>query len=259
MKNRMKIICNAEDNKIAFLILNDKYEWVSVPSTSKLSREEFTSIPLENNAKKVLDYISSVYGTRGDKIEIILEGFSEECVMFNNEALNYGNIKVRTRENNILFCGKTGSGKSTLIKALSKMESLEEAEHWQSCRVNKTTWYEISGLGIEKGSYKKVISDIDALIEYANISVVVYCAQFSGRRLEEAEMDLLNYIKEKIPDVRIIIAVTKCIDAVGAKEFEFDLDNLIVVPVRAEKVETRLGTVEPFGLHKISNFIFEGM
>ncbi len=264
MTNKIKIIFNEEKNTLGYLVLNDKFGWIGVPTSSKLSREEFTNISIEDGAERILDYISDTYafGTT-DQVEIILEGFSDECNKFIKETKKYGKINVVTKDFNILVCGKVKSGKSTLIEALCTNTNFERNDNFTVYHQNRITWYEIDGLDIEDGSYMKVVNDVKLLTESVDISAIVYCVCFDNRRLEKAEKELLEEIKSIISDSRIIVAITNAIDEVGAKEFGQEImtstEGVIASPVLAKSVETKLGVIEAYGLFSLNNYIFGGL
>lgn len=264
MKNKIKIIFNEEHKTLGYLVQNDKYEWVKVPETSKLSREEYTHINIEDNPRKILEYISDVYAPcDDDEVELVLEAFPYECTRFLSEVSEYKNMQVITQDINILVCGKAKSGKSTLIRALTKEEDCIKEECWDIYKNNNISWYEISGLDIEEGSYNKIIQNISKLFEEVNITTVIYCTSADSNRLENAEGDLIEYIREKLSEVQIVVAITKAIDEVGAKKWAKEImewqKGIVVVPVLAQKIETKAGTIDIYGLYTIYNYIFEGI
>lgn len=264
MNNKIKIIFNEEKDSLGYLILNDKFEWVSVSATSKLSRHEYTDIKIEENSKKILDYISEIYAPgQDDVIEIILEGFPFECKKFIEEAANYENVNVNSKDINVLVCGKIKSGKSTLIQTITSVSNPEVKEYYELYKSNNISWFEITGLDIEEGSYEKVINDIEKVLKENEISTVVYCISFEGHRFEKAEEELLKYVQNKLPEARIVVAITKAIDKINcmnwAKEIMENNDRLIATPVLAKSMKTRLGVIPADGLQTISNYIFEGI
>lgn len=264
MINRVKIIFNEEHETLGYLIQNDKFEWVRVPETSKLSRQEYTHISLEDNSKKIIDYISDIYAPGSDDtVEIVLEAFPHECHKFISEVGNYDNVKVITGDINILVCGKIKSGKSTLIQALTKSDECITYEQWDIYKMNNISWYEVPGLDIEEGSYEKVTRCIFQLLEEVKITTIIYCTTADGNRLENAESELIDDIKKKSPETQVIIAITKAIDEVGTKKWAKTIteshQGVTVVPVLAKDIATKLGVVEAYGLYTINNCIFEGI
>ena len=163
---------------------------------------------------------------------------------------------------NVLIAGRTGVGKSTLINAVFQGKI---AETGQGKPVTKNT-REITKKGIplsiwdtrglEMSAYRETIRELERIIEEKtkeadsrkHIHVAWICIHEDGRRVEDAEIELVKMLSKHMPTIGVI---TKARSDQG---FKAEVQRLLpdtknVVRVRALKEEMDEGQIlSPMGL-----------
>ena len=173
----------------------------------------------------------------------ILDNISQKSI---DKTINeFGNI-------NILVCGKTGIGKSTLINAIF---GGEYAKTGQGKPVTQTieeihkngsplTLYDSKGLECEK--YKPILDDIEKFLELKRntdditkqIHIAWICIMEDLRRVEPVEIELGKILtKKKVP---FIVVITKAMSDNGFRQCvskEFEIPENKVIRVRAKELK----------------------
>lgn len=123
---------------------------------------------------------------------------------------------------NILSCGKTGVGKSTLINSIFREEIATTGIGEPITKIIKK--YKKEGVpvniydtpGFEVGDNKEqeeVMNFISKQNSSTNITnhihIMWYCIAGAGARIEESEINFISEIKKRV-DIPIIIVLTKC-------------------------------------------------
>ena len=160
----------------------------------------------------------------------------------------YHEIVSEIKKPNILICGATGAGKSSLVNSIFQLKESEGATvgknsrpetrgvkkyETQSGSVNlyDSEGYEIGGVGTEKADeyYKNVLAVINDMknkyhgdmSEY--IHEVWYCVSAASKRFHDVDKKIIKYVMgEKIP---VMVLVTK-IDQVDKEEMDALIDEI---------------------------------
>lgn len=167
---------------------------------------------------------------------------------------------------NILVAGKTGVGKSTLINGLfrEKLATTGVGEpvtqHIQKIQKEgmPITLYDTRGLELSPQVQKQVTDEIADIYEKTlgtedQIFVTFYCINANSNRIEEAEIELIQNISEKMP---VIIVLTQSIGEPALKFKAYlegmDLPVVDIINVMADdyKISDEL-IIEQFGLKEL--------
>lgn len=203
-----------------------------------------------------------------------LKNFSKQFEDFSKDwksGMNYtfGNLQ-NSSKTNILVCGGTGVGKSTLINAIFKFLHLEVGIGKSVTKNIKNVTaegiplvlYDSPGLEISEKRQKKIIKEIISFIkskqktknENEMIHCIYLCINAESKRFQDGEIDFIRKIVgdrdlQKIP---VIIVLTQCIDdevkeAMIKTILDENLNIKAIVPVLAkEKIN-----IKPYGIEDL--------
>ena len=194
-----------------------------------------------------------------------LELISQETIEETSKKL--GNI-------NILICGKTGVGKSTLINAIFGSEYANVGQgkpvtqNIEKIHINDSPLNLYDSRGLECKDYEKILEDLkDFLNSKRNtndiseqIHLAWICIDENSRRVETAEKELGKLLKEK--EVPYIVVITKVIydngfSDVVCKEMNILKKNIVRVRALKQKVDGTNHEYPIFGLQDLINLTYE--
>ena len=269
MKNKMRIVSNSESDNILYQIKSEDNKWIPVSHFSKLSRKEFTNTSIINKGEEILFEIDKTYnqGIRG--VEIFFEGSEEEYNILNSiikEKYEKKGIICNFKRTEVIVAGKVGTGKTTLINAISSYENMSmkvtKMKNYDIFENDKksVSFYEISGINVGEGSIEQFESTTDMLTKN-NVSTMIYC--ISNGKIEDVEVKIIKDIKQRNPEISIAVAMSRSHgdpeEELAAERISNILGNIPVYILLAEEEKIRSGMViDTFGVDKISHFIFGG-
>lgn len=172
---------------------------------------------------------------------------------------------------NILVCGKSGVGKSTLINSVFRKNLAETGigrpvtQHLQTYTDPEVpvTLYDTKGLELS-GEIQRQIRD--EIIGYVNksresenaenyIHVIWYCINSGSNRIEPVEEEMIRELTVSV-EIPVIIVITQSLLTGRAREFQKSIENMNIVgnviSVMAQEYEVSEGvTVPPHGLDRL--------
>lgn len=181
-----------------------------------------------------------------------------------DDILNKTNEEIAKMDKiNILVCGKTGSGKSTLINSLFRDKLADTGigkpvtQHLRKITKENIplVLYDTRGLELDGKIQKQVFEEINDLDKKTKgteeeLDLCYYCINAGSNRIEPTEIDLISSIAKKIP---IILVLTMSLGQ-PAKDLKSYIENLnldvtgvINVMAQAYKLSDDY-EVEPYGL-----------
>ncbi|MFV0520599.1 MAG: GTPase [Lachnospirales bacterium] len=255
----MKIKINCEGSSLVYTYKNDKNMWCEMPYQSELSKEKFKNTNIEEVAEKVLGIIKNDYNIANRGVTVYFQGREEDFQFLKNmsyELYPESDIAIKFALNkSILVCGNIKSGKSTLIRAISVClnerldEEKEENYTLYSTSDKKIIIYDVNGIDIGEEKYNHFRNVANQLID-RNINSIIYCK--NSTRLEEVELNFINYIKNYYKSIKLIIVLTQNIND-DIDEFlnqcKNEFTDIDVLPVLAESKKLRNGVnIEAYGV-----------
>lgn len=270
-RNKMKIVCkrnvNINKNCISYYYKNERREWVRVSNLSELSRKEYTFTSIQEKASDVLHIINETYNPGNRGVDIFFEGSDDDfAILCNILKNNYSddNITCQQKNTKIAVMGKIGSGKSTLIEEMGHLLNahftINQGMNFvlYADKIQNTEWYELNGIDLGKENMGQAQIVLDELINNG-LTSLVYC--FGTSKTEELEEEILLNIRENHPEVKILVALTSCINDDApffAEKLSKSINQAKVIPVLAKELRSREGVIPQFGLDQIAKYIFEG-
>lgn len=191
------------------------------------------------------------------------------------DILNKTSQEIENMDNiNILVCGKTGSGKSTLINSLFRDNLAETGigkpitKHLRKISKENIpiSLYDTRGLELDPAIQKQVFSEINDLDKKTKntkdqLNLCYYCINAGANRIEPMEIELIEQISEKIP---VIIVLTMSIGEL-AEDLRSYIENLnlsvvgiINIMAKDYKVSDDY-TINSFGLKELVGLSLEAI
>lgn len=191
------------------------------------------------------------------------------------DILNKTNEEIEKMDNvNILICGKTGSGKSTLINSVFR-ENLADTgigkpvtQHLR--KISKEDMplvlYDTRGLELDEDIQRQVFEEINDLHRKTKgtkdeLNICYYCINAGANRIEPMEIELIRQICQHIP---VIVVLTMSIGE-PARELKSYIDNLnlpmegiVNVMAKEYKINDKI-SIEPFGLKELVGLTFDSI
>jgi len=267
-RNRIKIVANHEAGTIAYYFQNEKGEWARVSSASILSKREFRYTTIREKTPEILEAISEIYNYGARGVDILFEGSSQEFQILCSVIANHfpgENMTCRESRLKVAVAGKTGSGKTTFVEELSRLNDMRlQSKAGPGYTVfqdemGAVEWYVLEGIEIGKENVAKTQGTLDRLA-LDGISVFIYCV--SSSKIENLEEDLIVHMRDTHRSVRPLVLLTQGID-MEAEQYAGILSERLcsvkVMPILARDKKTRGGVVSAFGLKEASKYIFEGI
>ena len=195
---------------------------------------------------------------------------------FGNDYLNYllselnGTLKYEHKPiefiekgSNIkaIVLGKTGSGKSELINSIFRLYNAEigiglpvtDQIDKFSDPYGRIIMYDTPGITLD--NYKYFTDNIIEQIKKENIDTIIYCVNSESERFEEIEATVINSIRTSIDNIKVYIAVTKCLDPAEAKPFINFIGNMVnnitIFAVLAKDKKLNTVTIESYGIDEL--------
>lgn len=263
--NKIKIVSN--NSTVFYYIQNEEMQWVRVSNSSELSRREYTHVCIKEKVFDILQIINDSYNPGNRGVDLYFEGCADEFYIICNalaEKYDKENITCYHKTMKIAVVGKIGSGKTTLIKEMfninnsqyKKIEGLKYDIFYDKKR--DVEWYELNGIDLGRKNIEDCKQTLTKLAKN-EITTLIYC--FSTTKIERLEEELILYISNNYPQIKILILLTKYIYDDGdlfARQINEIITNAKVIPILAKDLQTRNGTISSFGLEEISKYIFEG-
>ena len=275
-RNSIKIVCNPLNNEITYSFKDENGEWHELSGYSPLSRQFYTKRPLQDSAADVLEKLNEIYNRKNRGLDIYFVGDNSDFDFLAREIKRLfpdKDIRLISGIYRIAVLGKEGAGKSTLIKGIETQqggyygESVKEKYSLYSDKDNCTEWYAIKGLELGQESLCQEILQTIKELSSNGLSAVVYCISAKSSRIESIEINFINEVKRRFPDIKFLIALTQCtISEREANDFadtiSKETNQCCVIPTLAEPYSIRTKKkpyrIEPFGLDDVAKYVFEG-
>lgn len=262
MMQVMKIINNPKDGSLSYFIQNANQKWVSVSDFSELSRSSFRKLNIEDNSEILWKTIAKTYCGPNQYLRIILEGFDDIPQSLMESVKKFPAISIVSGQFSIAVVGKLKVGKSTLIEALG-CRRIKSEKDYNMYSMKQSNWYEVKGIDLGRESYNETVNIISELQQFEQTSVFIYCLDSKAGKIENEEIELIDFLKNSYPNARVIVVITKSIDEDGARAFAERVKGMVkcsgVVPVLAKETETRAFICKAYGIDKLTELIYEGV
>lgn len=163
--------------------------------------------------------------------------------------------KGKMKKVNILIAGKTGVGKSTLVNGVFD-DNLATTGSGKPVTQNITEYKKedlpiilTDTKGLEIQDYKNIITDLENYINTKNndsnpenhVHLAWICIDENSRRIEDAEIELTNFLNTKIP---VIAVITKAINDDGFKQKAKQLLPNARNVVRVNSISFNIGEIK---------------
>lgn len=265
-RNCLKIVSNPTNNTLAFYI-KSKDRWQLVPSSSDLSRKEYTETSIKEKASEIIAYINTVYNMCNRGVDIYFEGMPEDyqilVAVIKNRFPDF-DLQCIAQKTVIAVAGKCNCGKTVLIEELCKFKEtqyshyVEDGVHIYQDENGTMIWYEIPGIdiGVEHVSAARAVFE---KLAGKGLTSLVYCLGTS--KIEPLEEEFIGYVQSKHPSVHILLALTQFKEEnsdVFVDQLTTQLNGVKVIPVLAKDIRIRNGIIPAYGLENVDSFIFEG-
>ena len=154
---------------------------------------------------------------------------------------------------------------ATLIEALAQRQGIQytvaEAEQagYRTYQSKSTAieWFELEGIDLGMENIKKAECTVDTLAAQG-LTLFIYC--LSSVRVEEAETELIQHIRDQYPEISLLGILTNAVsmdDTVAAEKVSRIL-RMKVLPIMAKDQKTRGGVIKAFGHESVLKAIFGG-
>ena len=267
LHNQMWIVSDTQTQPLAYYIKNELQQWHLVSNDSDLSRKEYTHTTMQTRAEDIVRVIDTIYNRGNRGVDILFEG-DEADFLFLKKAVDQcppqSGITCTMPKTRIVVAGKVGAGKTTLIEGVGNYRGTVFSSHKENENIvyasAKSTiiWYEIPSIDVGSGHIDRVKTTIEDLMAY-RIAAFVYC--LGSARIEPVEEQLLFYIRDRYPALRLLIALTQSVDdeqALYAEQLSGLLGGIRVIPVLAIDKNTQCGTIAAYGLDDMERCLFGG-
>ena len=266
-RNKIKIKTGSKSNALTFYILSEQQKWCPVSNSSVLSRNKFVNATIKEIAVDLISTIDSLYNIHNRGVDIYFGGLEEDFEVLTNtvsDSFADKNIKCILQRTMIAVAGKVKSGKTTLINELVRVKGDDylfddtTGIPSYSSSDNTTVWYEIPSIDI---GIENVIAAQKSFEQLAKTGVTTFIYCLSTTKIERPEEELINYVVENYPSVRVIIALTQYLDEEGtiyAAKLSSRMNGIRVIPLLAQNMKTRQGNIDAYGLDVLEQAIFEG-
>ena len=278
-RNVLRVVCNSDNNCISYFFKNENGTFNPLSDSSPLSRKYYTYASLKDRAKEIISMIDEIYNRKNRGVDIIFEGSKIDYDFFEG-TINYyfsdKDIKVIFNITRIVVVGKKNVGKTSLIEGMGEYSNntytIEKDNNFNLYKDDNRhiEWYEIDGIDLGLENIEKAYSTVE-VIQKRGISSIVYCVSAMTGRIEKVEIDFINKLMEKYPNVIIVLALTMSVSADNRNifdEIQKNIERITVVPILAKEYEIEIddeetGDVkqyvkEAFGLDHLTKCIFEG-
>lgn len=274
-RNALRIVCNPISNNISYYFKNEIGEWCTLSDSSPLSRSIYTEASIEEKGDEIVKKIDEIYNRKNKGLDIIFEGEEKDFKLFEEyvkNLLSERDVTCVLGATKIIVTGKVGAGKTVLIEAMENLQKTkymkeEFEEYYKYSDENNTEWYEIKGIDFGKENIVNAHKTICRLVEKTS-GMIVYCINSSTSRMEESEKEFIQNLINSFPELAGMIVVTQCFNRKTVQTFVDEIKRITnqikVVPILAQEFETdiekdgEMVVIKPFGLDKLSSYIFEG-
>lgn len=266
-RNCLKIVSNPTNNTLAFY-KKSKERWLLVPSTSELSRKEYTEATIKENASKIVSYINTVYNIGNQGVDIYFEGTQSDyqtLVTVINDQFPESHLQCIIQKALIAVVGQCHSGKTVLIEELNKhrgtqyQQTVVDGIHIYTDESGSTVWYEIPGIDIGLENVNAAKSIFEQLANNEGLTNLVYCLGTS--KIEPLEEEFITHIRDEHPSIHILVVLTQFKEAdseVFVDQLSTQLNGIKVIPVLARDIRIRNGVISAYGIDGVDSYIFEG-
>lgn len=275
-RNALRVVYNPIAKHISYYFKNEFGEWCVLSGSSPLSRQYYTSTTMQERASEIALKIDEIYNRKNKGLDITFEGDDTNYQLFASaisEQLKGRNITCHLRSTKVIVTGKSGIGKTILIKELEKMQGFEyqvedKNDYFLYRDNNNTEWYEIKGIDLGMENVRKAYDTISDLAKNS-AAMIVYCIESTNRRIEPVEKDFIINLIDSFPELAGTIVLTNCTDKKGLREFIDEIekmtDHIKVIPTLAKEFMTDIEdektgeciVLPPFGLKDLAEYIFE--
>lgn len=275
-KNLMRVVCNPYTNKMSYYFKNEIGEWSVLSGSSPLSRQFYTNTSVKERGKEIVEKIDEIYNRKNRGIDILFEGTSDSYKCFvdiikNDFAGRDINCALGTTK--IAVLGKIGVGKTTLIKGLESLKKFDYSitrnekyiKYTDDC--NHAHWYEIKGIDFGTENVEKAFQTVAELSE-EGLSAVIFCVSAMTGKIEDIEKELISRIESSFTELKVMVVLTQCyiedvqetIDAIEKITNQAKLVSTLAkeYEIRKKDNDGMAAVIKPFGLEKVSEYVFEG-
>ena len=273
-RNTVRIVCNPYTNQISYHFKSEKGEWDVLSGNSPLSRQHYTNTTIQARGDEIVSKLDEIYNRKNKGLDVLFEGTSKDyvclCAFVNNVKNRDITCKLGTTK--IAVLGKKSVGKTCLIEGLEDLSGYKyQTEAKQGYTVysdecNHAKWYEIDGIDLGLDKVETAYASIKTLAN-EGLTAVIYCISACTGRIENAEKELIKKISEGFAQITVMVVLTMATkeDMSVYDEIEKITNQVKIVPTLAKPykiaAKDREGNgivIEPYGLEKLSQYIFEG-
>lgn len=263
-RNRIKIICNSQANTLSYRFQNEQKAWVPVSTYSDLAKGRYTETNIRQSAAMILNIIGTVYNPGNRGVEISFEGPEKDYRFLQQiirEKFSKENISCEQKAVKAAVAGRRSSGKTTLIEAMAQKQGIRYTAETKAgyrrykSASNEIEWFEIEGIDIGLENVMNAERTIEVLSKQG-LTTLLYC--LSSDRVEQAEIQLIQHIRDRCPEISILGVLTNAgsQDAAAEAETVSRFLGAKVLPIMAKDRKTRSGIIKAFGHENVLRAIF---